>query len=175
MAQTQWQPSGYADADAPPLASWSRRFVAWYIDLPIVGVAQVLVTWWVTGATFQFDFDEDPFRGVEPGDAVAAVACAALVSLAYHLVFLRCCGATPGKLLLGMRVHRHDSSEVTFALALRRWVVQYAVFAVGFLPWLAAPASLYLLGDALWALRDARDRTWHDLAARTEVVRTTRS
>jgi uncharacterized RDD family membrane protein YckC len=75
---------------------------------------------------------------------------------AYHVLFWRFGGQTPGKWLLGVKVVAHGGGRVTLVRALVR-VVGYLLSAL----------PLYL--GFLWILGPRR-RGWHDVLARTEVV-----
>jgi uncharacterized RDD family membrane protein YckC len=77
-------------------------------------------------------------------------------------------GQTLGKQVLGIRVVRVDAAPVTLAtVALRHWLMKYAVFGI------LAAATLYI-ATAVNYLRpafDAQGRALHDQVARTRVVR----
>ena len=67
-------------------------------------------------------------------------------------------GMSIGKRLIGIRlVNTRDDGPLGLGRSAVRWLVKYGVGG-------ALPVSY------LWYLRDARRRTWHDLAAGTEVV-----
>jgi uncharacterized RDD family membrane protein YckC len=83
-------------------------------------------------------------------------ACLGLAT-AYFVVFHGIGGKTIGKWLLGLRVVGADRSPISYRRAFLRWLG-----LVGF-----APA---LLGF-LWILWSREKRGWHDLLARTWVIR----
>ena len=95
-------------------------------------------------------------REVEPGEWWEL---ALFVALAVAVIgFWRYCGATPGKLALGVKVVDAKTGEApaTWRLALRF----FAYFLSAF--------PLYL--GFLWAIVDRRKQGWHDKIARTIVV-----
>jgi uncharacterized RDD family membrane protein YckC len=95
-------------------------------------------------------------REVEPGEwwelALLATLAAAVIG------FWRYCGATPGKLALGMKVVDAKTGEApaTWRLVLR------------FLGYFVSAFPLYL--GFLWAIFDRRKQGWHDKIARTIVI-----
>ncbi len=80
------------------------------------------------------------------------------VLLLYHVGFNTSFGATPGKLLLGLRIVRCDGSRLTFSRAL----VRFAAEALSIMP-LGAGFLLVLTNPLRQAL--------HDLIADTQVIR----
>lgn len=83
----------------------------------------------------------------------------ALVS-GYFVLFHGMEGKTIGKWLLGLKVVGADREPITYSRALLRWVgtMISAIFGLGF----------------LWILFSREKRGWHDLLARTWVIRTGR-
>jgi uncharacterized RDD family membrane protein YckC len=79
------------------------------------------------------------------------------VATAYFVVFHGLEGKTVGKWLLGLRVVGDEQSAITYRRAFLRWLAW-----VGFAP--------VLLGF-LWILWSREKRGWHDLLARTWVIR----
>jgi uncharacterized RDD family membrane protein YckC len=80
------------------------------------------------------------------------------LSAAYFVLFHGMDGRTIGKRLLGLRVVGAAQSPVTYRQALLRYfglIVSFALLAVG----------------VLWILVNREKRGWHDLIARTWVVR----
>ena len=77
------------------------------------------------------------------------------ISMAYHVGFNIAMQATPGKLLVGLRVVREDGSRLEFPRALLRFVAEPLSLGTGYLVALFTPS-----GQAL-----------HDIVAGTVVVR----
>lgn len=82
-----------------------------------------------------------------------------VINVAYHWFFwTRQDGQTPGKRIMNLRVVKEDGSELRDVDALIR-AVAYNV-------------SGFLFGlGYLWALLDSKQRTWHDLLAKTIVIK----
>lgn len=107
---------------------------------------------------------------------------AIVMGIAYSAIMLRIWGATLGKLALGLRVRLRDRpGPLPWSAIGRRLAVQQignlvtvalflgAAFWVVML--LAAPLSLVLLLDPLWAAWDDKRQAIHDKVARTNVVK----
>ena len=77
------------------------------------------------------------------------------VSLAYHVGFNTAMAATPGKMLVGLRIVREDGTRLDFFRALLRFVVEPLSLGTGYLVALFIPSG----------------QTLHDIVARTIVVR----
>jgi len=88
--------------------------------------------------------------------ALLAFACVALASV-YFVMFHGMEGKTIGKWLLGLRVVGAEQGAVTYKRALLRWIgwLGFAPIGLGF----------------LWVLWSREKRAWHDLLARTWVIR----
>ncbi|WP_117238111.1 RDD family protein [Thermus sediminis] len=83
----------------------------------------------------------------------------ALPSWAYYVVFTALYGATPGKMLLGIRVVKTDGNPVDWLTAFMREVVGKTL-------------SILPLGlGYVWAFFHPRRQAWHDLIADTWVAR----
>jgi len=84
-------------------------------------------------------------------------------SWAYYVAFTALYGATPGKMLLGIRVVKTDGRPVDWLTAFMREVVGKTLSAL-------------LLGlGYLWAFFHPKRQAWHDLIADTLVVHRERS
>ena len=84
-------------------------------------------------------------------------------SWAYYVAFTALYGATPGKMLLGIRVVKTDGRPVDWLTAFMREVVGKTLSAL-------------LLGLVyLWAFFHPKRQAWHDLIADTLVVHRERS
>lgn len=79
------------------------------------------------------------------------------LSAAYFVIFHSLDGRTIGKWVFGLRVIGAENGDVTASQALLRWLA-----AVGFAP--------ILLGF-LWVIWSREKRAWHDIIARTWVIR----
>lgn len=81
-----------------------------------------------------------------------------LPSWAYYVAFTALYGATPGKMLLGIRVVKTDGRPVDWLTALMREVVGKTL------------STLPLALGYLWAFFHPKRQAWHDLIADTLVV-----
>lgn len=81
-----------------------------------------------------------------------------LPSWAYYVAFTALYGATPGKMLLGIRVVKTDGRPVDWLTAFMREVVGKTL------------STLPLGLGYLWAFFHPKRQTWHDLIADTLVV-----
>ena len=96
--------------------------------------------------------------GRSTGSTPLAIAAFLIVGIVWSIVPEARRGVTIGKLLAGVRVERgNGEGRLGLARSALRWLVKYAVGG-------ALPVSY------LWYFRDARKRTWHDLAAGSIVA-----
>jgi len=198
------RPTGPTTPDGEPLAGWWWRVLAYVIDTIIISVVSSIVS---IPAQIQMQRDLMPVmerfdRAIEqnpdtPPDfgaffndyldvmqqhAFWLVAPTVILTLLYWVIFLRLKGATPGKLMLGMRVRLRDSpgtlpwSSIIARMTLQFGVV-WTVFVVAFMTgsvsmfvlWILV--SMFMLIDPLWATWDSKRQTLHDKLAATNVVR----
>ena len=132
-------------------AGFWQRALALLIDWLIVVVITMPVIVVAFGAAY---FSLDPVR--RSGDLAIALFFGAIV-----VGFWRYCGATPGKLAVGLKIvdARTGGTPSTGRLALR-----LACYLVSALP-------LYL--GFLWVAIDRRKQGWHDKIAGTVVIQDT--
>ena len=132
-------------------AGFWPRAVAMLIDWLIVVVIAMPIIVVTYGAAY---FSLDPVR--RSGDlAIAAVVGIIIVG------FWRYCGATPGKLAVGVRIVDANTGA---APSTGRLVIRLLCY-------LLSAAPLYL--GFLWAAFDRRKQGWHDKIAGTVVVQET--
>lgn len=161
--------------DGVPLATWGRRAAARLVDILITTVVTVLLCLPVVTDVLRHVFDvsqdaaavSDPFAVYDAqtlrGLAIIGLV-GLLVTLAYEMGFLLWKAATPGKLLLGLRVRRWAPGErLAASVVARRWIGYQALGQL-----LPAP---YTIIDVLWPLWDRRRQALHDKLAGTCVVR----
>jgi uncharacterized RDD family membrane protein YckC len=92
---------------------------------------------------------------------VALFIPAMLLALAYLAAFDGSArGATPGKRILGLRVADMNSSG---RIGFRRAALRRLVYLAG---------AITVFAGWLWLFTNPRRQTWHDMAARTLVIRT---
>jgi len=140
---------------APPLGSLGARLVAHLIDLVFLFLA-----FWLTGNVYGA-----LFGGLTPSGfnltglpALVIIAVSSLVFLVYLIVFEALAGATPGKLLLGLRVRTVEGAPCQFSQAAVRNILR-VVDAIG----------VYLVA-LIVALLTKRKQRVGDLAAHTIVA-----
>jgi uncharacterized RDD family membrane protein YckC len=132
-------------------ASFAQRAVACLVDWLIVVVISMPVIVVAFGTEY---FSLDPVR--RSGDLVIALVAGIAI-----VWFWRYCGATPGKLAVGVKIVDAQTGK---APATGRLVLRLACYLVSALP-------LYL--GFLWVAVDRRKQGWHDKIAGTVVVQET--
>ncbi len=136
------------------------RVAAFLFDIVAVGLAVWLVSLpWEARLVELYKAAFEPVGSPDLGAMMRyytlAMGIHIPISLAYHVGFNTAMQATPGKLLVGLRVVREDGSRLDFPRALLRFVAEPLSLGTGYLVALFTPS-----GQAL-----------HDIVARTLVVR----
>ncbi|MCH1881657.1 RDD family protein [Agrococcus sp. ARC_14] len=172
-----------ADADGQlPLASWGRRLGAYLLDLiPMVVITMIMLQMLgVVDAMSSALEAEDP-TAIDQVNAmlsplsatgltitIANLVFAALYNIGFHVTR----GATPGKMLVGIRVRQVDEDRnPELRAAGLRWLVQFGPGVVNGVPLLGFLAGIFSIADHLWPNWDSRNQAFHDKAGRTLVVR----
>ncbi|WP_375432160.1 RDD family protein [uncultured Friedmanniella sp.] len=175
----------WATADGVPLAGWWWRVLAAFVDsvivslvstlaslpllLPILRRFSALFTEAVRAAEQgQVAPPPDYLSLISAGDQFRLALITVALTFAYQLLFLRWRGATPGKLLCGLRVVLQDQGQNRTSLPWRAVVVRAGVWAA---PGLYGALVLVQLLDVLFPLWQPRRQALHDLAAQTQVIR----
>jgi uncharacterized RDD family membrane protein YckC len=192
----QHAPAGYAygvkappvTPDGVPLAGWWQRVLATLVDglilLPITLVLYIPFYGKVFDAYRDYfhDLDRASAGGPQPSpfqverELAGTLTLMGLVSLALGLVWtffwLRWKQATPGKLVLGLRVRRRDvPGPLPWSTIALRWLGQYAVGVLALVPVVGSILGIYSVLDDLWPLWDDKRQALHDKVAGTNVVR----
>lgn len=174
--QTQQRTGAPETPDGVPLATWRRRAGARVIDTVITTpIALVLALPWVTrlvrrlvDQAQQAAPSTNPFAAYDAAtlrDLAVVALISLLVGLVYEMAFLLTRAATPGKLLLGLRVRRWVPGEpLSAGVVARRWVGYQGLSQV------PSIGGIYGLLDVLWPLWDAKRQALHDKIAGTCVV-----
>jgi uncharacterized RDD family membrane protein YckC len=97
-------------------------------------------------------------------------AASLLVGAVYTIAFWRWKQATPGKLLLGLRIRRRDSPDLPWSAIWLRYGFFLALGVVGLVPFVGYATGLVQLLDYLWPLWDDQRQALHDKVAGTNVV-----
>ncbi len=185
--------SGPTTPDGEPLAGWGIRFGAYLIDAVLVSiVAAILGAPFVAKIVNSYaDLFRESIRAARTGSArpnqmdvygeiwlplLGFALVSIVLNFIYQVGFLRWRAATPGKLMLGLRVRlREQPGALSWDTILRRWVSQFGPNLLSLIPVLGLIAGLYPWVDGLWPLWDDRRQALHDKFARTNVVRTRRT
>ncbi|HEX5090003.1 MAG TPA: RDD family protein [Nocardioides sp.] len=191
------QAAGYAYAAKPPattpdgvpLAGWWQRAAALLIDWVIVtAIVLVIALPWIRDIWHAYrdaldDLMNDSGSGTTSttasqlqDDVAGPAAIIGVITLAvefcYHVGFLMWRQATPGKLVIGLRVRlRERPGRLPLGTVLLRWLGQFGIRVIGLVPFLGSVTGLYLLLDYLWPVWDDKKQAIHDKVAKTNVVR----
>jgi uncharacterized RDD family membrane protein YckC len=176
--------------DGVPLAGWWQRVLAYVLDAILVGiVTAVIAAPWFREVWHTYkDWFDEAIRSSENGTTstidtgqlqrdlvrpLALIIGTQLVAgLCYHVGFLMWRQATPGKLVLGLRVRLRDHpGRMPLGTVLARWAGQFGVGVLGLVPFVGSVTGLYSLLDDLWPLWDDKRQAIHDKIAKTNVVR----
>lgn len=175
--------AGPTAADGTPLAAWWRRLVAWLVDevvawliaFPVIAVIASLhreeLTAFGEAIAARTPADKAPMLSV--GMMAMATTIGLVVTLVYFFyesILLSRSGATPGRRLVKITVRHTEGRPLTFEEASKRSIVKVAGRVLGGVAALAALGNFLILLDMGRGLLDRNRRTFHDLAATTEVV-----
>jgi uncharacterized RDD family membrane protein YckC len=105
------------------------------------------------------------------GPGFVLVVSLIVASVLYSVVFLRWKQATPGKLVVGLRVRRRETPDLPWGTILARVGFISGLSLLGQLPLIGFAFILTALLDYLWPLWDSKNQALHDKVARTNVVR----
>ena len=158
-----------------------KRIVARIIDAIALGIVNailggILLTVSASdcaGSIFSGDFDCTPSAGAYILYGIVVTA----ISGAYYILTTAYLGATPGKMVFGLKVIKQDGSAVDMQAAAMRWVLDGAIVAISILPIGAGRilASLAALGVGIYnlvlLLTDERQVNLYDKIGKTYVVK----
>lgn len=175
-----WQPAkATTTPDGVPLAGLGARLLARIVDSLLLGVAQLAVAVpFLPGVlrrlrdyvdAHQQELDAGTFN---PFDLylqtgllrlfVVFLVGSVVLSALYTVMFVHLRGATPGKMLAGVRIRPWQSEgRPTWSQATQRWMTGELAGAL---------VSLYSLVDGLWPCWDDRKQALHDKWPGTVVV-----
>jgi hypothetical protein len=150
----QSKPAAAAPA-GEPLASVSRRSLAWIVDvvmvtvLIFVGVGIVEVVFGPTVRTHPEATALEDVMAADAGRVVLNALLATGLSGAYFVVPWAFLGGSPAQLALRMRVRgRPDGEKLPVGRALARWILLFPPFATIS----ALTAGMPLLGAVVWGI-----------------------
>ena len=174
--------------DGEPLAGWWQRVGAYVIDgLIITPLVAIFGFPWIREIAGAFgDSVAESMDAAESGAALPDQAdllaellvpillltvLGLLVNFVYNVGFLKWKAATPGKLVVGLRVRlREAPGPLSWGTVLLRWVGQNWSSGLSMVPVLGL-LGLYPVLDLLWPLWDDKRQALHDKVAKTNVVR----
>lgn len=136
---------------------WVRASAA-VIDLIILCTIIIILLLLVDVLTHWIDIELNNPPPKEVQDVVSDVLYS-VVSMAFFLLFWDRYAATPGKMMLGLRIVDAKTGE---KMGIGQQVVRYFAYT---------PALLFLGMGLLWVGFDKRKQGWHDKLAGTVVVR----
>jgi uncharacterized RDD family membrane protein YckC len=133
------QGTGLATVTQSETAGFGVRLGAYLIDLVIITVPELLLRL---------------LLGPAVGTLLGFVG-----GVGYYVYFWSSSGATPGKMMLGLRVVSAETGEI---IDVGTAILRYVGYIVSGIP---------LLLGFLWVLWDPNKQGWHDKIAKTRVVR----
>jgi uncharacterized RDD family membrane protein YckC len=172
--------------DGVPLAGWWWRALAIVIDALIVGVATslLLLPIYLRLASTLGDYFRATMEAAQRGQPMPAQPdltallsgtdqlILLLVSLGVHTLyislFLRWRSATPGKMVVGLRVVPVDRGRSTERLGWSTAVVRALVWTI---PNVQAVLLVIRIVDVMMPLWNPKRQALHDVAAKTQVVK----
>ena len=175
--------------DGQPLSGWWARVGAYVVDQIVIGIVAMLIGFPQLRAVaheYAVFFQETLQRPASTSaltsntqltaDIAGPMAVLALITLVvgfvYNVGFLKWRAATPGKLLLGLRVRRRDvAGPLPWGTVLLRWLGQSWPSFLSLVPVLGLLVGFYPTLDDLWPLWDGKRQALHDKVAGTNVVR----
>lgn len=191
--QAQAQPYGAVPGrrttpDGVPLSGWWFRVLARLLDavvllpLYVLAVTPVVASqwdelhqWWDDSMyAADHNLSSPPLPDlfdVTTGAGLALVLVVLAVNLVWEVLFLAWKQATPGKLIVGLRVRRRDTPDLPWSSIVRRVGFVVGLGLLGQLPVLGVLFALVGLLDYLWPLWDGKNQALHDKVAGTNVVR----
>lgn len=167
------------------LAPLITRLVAYIVDRIIVGLLTAVTGFWLILRAF------DPLRDeLEKASAAGDIAAiltltdradrsyllaylgfSLILALAYNVFFLVRKAATPGKLLLGLRVQSVGRlGPLSMDTAMRRAGFEAVLSAMSQAPVIGLIGLFLAVADSVWPIMDPRRQALHDKVAGTVVV-----
>ncbi len=151
-------------------AGFISRFVAFIIDMLIITLSVLAITWFVSVTIELINLQAfyNIFSILLPGASstfeqllsqLTAGFFISLVIATYFIFFWVLAGYTPGKALMGLRIITTDGRKISFFRALLRYLAYFL------------SAVLFFMGF-LWIFVDRRRQGWHDKIANTYVIYT---
>jgi uncharacterized RDD family membrane protein YckC len=160
-------PMGGAGGIPPNIefASMGRRLGAFLIDALILTVALGILAVLILGLPAASTDANDADPAIMSGAILAFYGVTFLITLAYQIALVALRGATPGKMILGIRIVRTEDGQVPgWVPAILRWLIP---FIGGFVCGIGQ-IVVYL---SPFFDSSGRRQGWHDMAAKTVVIK----
>ncbi|HQF89775.1 MAG TPA: RDD family protein [Methanofastidiosum sp.] len=137
-------------------AGFLPRLVAWIIDTIILGIVGRIVAI-PFGTSYSYGYDMGYNTGFNLGSIGTILT--AIVGLAYIMYFEGGKGATPGKMVMKLKVIGTDGRmPIGYGTAFIRWIGKII-------------STVVILLGYIWILFDKEKQGWHDKIANTFVVK----
>lgn len=174
--------------DGQELAGWWLRVAAsildFFISLPLLAIAATpvvlsqwdsLSSWWnanyQNGHLVANSSSLPPLMDPTSGPGLTLDVSVFLAGALYTLVFLAWKQATPGKLVVGLRIRQRARPGLPFSAILPRWGFVAILGLLSAVTAVGGIFSLVILVDYLWPLWDKNNQALHDKIAGTNVVK----
>jgi uncharacterized RDD family membrane protein YckC len=176
--------------DGQVLSGWWMRVLAYLIDSVVISLISVplalpVIIPFIRGILEQMNqaIQKADQTGAAPSifpgytsHELVQIAIISLiqvvVTISYNAIFLRWKSATPGKLILGLRVRLRDKpGRLAWRTVWSRVLMQHGYGVLAAFPNVSGVVSLFPFIDDLWPLWDAKKQALHDKVAGTNVVR----
>lgn len=172
--------------DGQEVAGWWRRFFARIADYVLISILSLVLLPLVAPDlmdTFRALVDAALATTPNEGqineltnrfsqEAGSFALASAVLGFAYEILFLKSRSATPGKMLLGLRVRLRDQpGPLGWSAAGIRAFVWNAPSLLSVIPFLGQALGLLPVINGLWPLWDSKKQSLNDKAAKTNVVR----
>jgi uncharacterized RDD family membrane protein YckC len=135
-------------------SSIRRRFWASALDGLIGGIVQLILTFALTGSLIAASNASDMSK---IGPTMIVFVLSTLFGVSYYVFFLGWKGATPGKMMLGIKVVRPDGQAIGYGRAFLRYVGMLV-------------SAIILMIGYIMAIFDDEKRALHDKIADTRVI-----
>ncbi|MGW0631696.1 RDD family protein [Streptomyces sp. NPDC002758] len=163
-------PEGYANVPGlgvVEVGTYGARFGARLLDMVFAYIVVIVLNLIIFGAAFAgSSTGSDAANGLALGSILASLLVSALAFIFYDVIFVTALGATPGKMILGMRiVNSRTGQKPSFGPALVRWG-----FPIG-LGYITCGLGYILIVISPFFDGTGQLRGWHDKAANTLVIK----
>lgn len=137
-------------------AGFVSRFIAYLVDVIILGIiGRIVAIPFGTSYSYGYNMEYNTGFDLNPVGSILT----AIIALAYVVYFEGGKGATPGKMLMKLKVIGTDGRmPIGYGTAVIRWIGKII-------------SAVVLLLGFIWILFDKEKQGWHDKIANTFVVK----